>query len=355
MKLLKILLVSFFSLQSAYVLAQSIQITSPQSGADWCYLKPYQIRWNKTGQMGNEVRITLFHANGQSVKRVLANRVANSGSFSWTVDVNDFKNYIMEVATWSSAQYPTIVKNRVNFRIKDCRKPDLRVTSRVVGLEASRTKPIQKYLRYRATVKNHGDAKAGPSKTRVTIIGPDTQHTTWDTPELAPNATHSKSFRYKINKPGRYYNKAETDVFYNVTEKTDYNNSHQTPRYTIVGPDLVPCIMKRYNIRINVKSGVYAEAKNIGNYYAPPSRLCIWVKKKGKRCYNVPRLMPGQKHKIHRTIRWYATGSSKYYAEVDPGNKIRESRENNNKIYGLIIKKRKYSANPTTQFRCRRQ
>lgn len=348
------LLLSVMAFLSASGWAQTLTITSPQTGARLCIGKTYPIRWTRSGDMGDEVRVTLFYKNGQSVKQQIAFRVPNSGSLTWPVGIGQPDQYLLEVAVWPSADHPAQVRGRTGlFQIVDCRKPDLRAGSLVFGLDAQHGARLGKTLTAKGRVTNVGDAPAVPSVVRLTVNGPQTLTKTWHVPELAPNQHYDFQYPYTLEKPGRYYNKVEADWGSNfVGESNENNNTSVTQHYTMRAPDLVACINTDYNVRINVREHIPVEVRNVGTAPSPAARVCTWISHRGTKCYDVPRLAPGRSHTVQRSERWTSRGTRAYWAEVDRDHKVTELNEHNNRIEGKLHKHSQYHVNPTSQYRC---
>jgi len=348
------LLSGLIALLPVTVWAQTLTVTSPQTGASLCIGKTYPIRWTRSGDMGDEVSIMLFHKNGQSVKQIIANRVPNNGMFNWPVGIGQPEQYLIQVAVWSSADHPAQVRGRTGlFRIVDCHKPDLRAGSVVLGLDAQHGARLGKTLTAKGRVTNVGDAPAVPSVVRLTVNGPQTLTKTWHMPELAPNQHYDFQYPYTLDKPGRYYNKVEADWGSNfVGESNETNNTSVTQHYTIRAPDLVACINTNYNIRINVREHIPVEVRNVGTAPSPATRVCTRISHRGKKCYDVPPLGPGRSHTVQRSERWISVGSRGYWAEVDPDHRVTEINEGNNHIDGVLHKHTKYLLNPPSQYRC---
>lgn len=348
------LLLSLCMLLPAVTWAQTLTITSPQAGARLCIGKTYPIRWTRSGDMGDEVRVTLFYKNGQSVKQQIAFRVPNNGMLNWPVGIGQPDQYLLEVAAWPTAEHPAQVRGRTGlFHIVDCRKPDLRATSYIIGLDAQHGANLGKTLIAKGRVINAGDAPAVPSVVRLTINGPQTLTKTWHVPELAPNHRYNFVYSYTLNRPGRYYNKVQADWGSNfVGESNENNNTSVTQHYTIRGPDLVACINTDYNVRINVREHIPVEVRNVGDGPSPAAKVCTWISHRGTKCYNVPPLAPGHSHTVRRSERWVSRGTRSYWAEVDREHKVTERNEHNNRIEGKLHKHSQYHVNPPSQYRC---
>ncbi|MCP4625134.1 MAG: hypothetical protein GY850_16645 [bacterium] len=63
--------------------AQSITVTNPVSGQQYCMFKQQWIYWEKSGAMANTVNIFFMHPNGQSVIRTIATNAPNNGHYRW--------------------------------------------------------------------------------------------------------------------------------------------------------------------------------------------------------------------------------------------------------------------------------
>ena len=85
--------------------AGTITITSPNGGESWQRGTTHTITWNKTGSIAN-VELQLFEGNNSGQTEMIANSVANSGSYSWAINSNgvignDFKVRVSSTTDWA--------------------------------------------------------------------------------------------------------------------------------------------------------------------------------------------------------------------------------------------------------------
>lgn len=65
--------------------AQTITVTKPALNETWVKGQSYTITWNKSGSMGNQVRISLRNAATLAEVAMIVDGASNSGSYPWTV------------------------------------------------------------------------------------------------------------------------------------------------------------------------------------------------------------------------------------------------------------------------------
>ncbi len=95
----------FFALMMTFsgaALGQTIAVTSPGSDVTWRIGETHAVTWTRSGAMDDNVKILLFQ--GGARESVIADRVPNSGSFSWTIpaSVNPGR-YVIRVRTIDAA------------------------------------------------------------------------------------------------------------------------------------------------------------------------------------------------------------------------------------------------------------
>ncbi len=97
--------IGFFALVvllSGAAFGQTITVTSPRSGDTWRIGETHAVTWARSGAMDDEVKILLFQ--GGARESVIADRVPNSGSFSWTIPASvEPGRYVIRVRTIDTA------------------------------------------------------------------------------------------------------------------------------------------------------------------------------------------------------------------------------------------------------------
>jgi len=123
---------------------QSITVTSPTTGDEWCKGSNYTITWTKSGAMQATVAIRLRVAGSPESAEaavVIANGAPNNGSYSWTVPNSVAPgNYFIRVRTDDS----TVIGDSHTFLIKICGAASITVTSPTASSEwpVGSTEPI---------------------------------------------------------------------------------------------------------------------------------------------------------------------------------------------------------------------
>jgi hypothetical protein len=135
-KMKKLLLIAAMAAitMNVALLGQSITVTAPTAGNDWCLGSAHTITWTKSGDMQNTVVIRLKTpgavATDPPVVEISAG-TANDGSFPWTVPASvPPGDYVLWVRTLDSA----VIGNSGIFHISDCTTtPAITVTAPHAG------------------------------------------------------------------------------------------------------------------------------------------------------------------------------------------------------------------------------
>ncbi|MES9846133.1 MAG: CARDB domain-containing protein [Candidatus Sedimenticola sp. PURPLELP] len=329
------------------VSANNLNVTAPHASTEWCASgnPPGRmiVHWTHTGQMHQQVTISLHPANNtQSVVSGFPKVVPNNGTYTHSGTLSP-GNYIVRVSGFGGPNLMTPMKDfSPAFPVTDCRWSDLIPRHTSLSPPAN-SRAIGKTITWKGKIRNGGTKAAVPTVARLEIKGPDAQQTTFHIPQLAPGAEHNIKFNYKVKKHGNYMNVLIADTSNFAAERREDNNRVNSKKYEIKGPDLVACIYNPRSIRIHRKVNIPLEIRNKGNGKSAATRACMSIEKKGKKCFNVPPLNPGAKKKFGRKERWTASGWRNYSAVVDPDNTVRESRENNNSVSARIHKATKYT------------
>lgn len=130
----KLILVGFILLVSVGLLySQTITVTKPSSGNNWCKGKEYTITWTKSGSMNANVKLGLYSSDGNSLIRTITNSTANNGAYQWTIPSDiQIGTYVVKVKTIDNA----VSDNSDSFTIKIC------VATKAIG-PVHQLKPIQ--------------------------------------------------------------------------------------------------------------------------------------------------------------------------------------------------------------------
>ena len=194
-------------------------------------------------------------------------------------------------------------------------------------------------------IENDSLGKADPSRAKLEIRGPGAFTKVYDNlpvPSLNYGARHMLTITYDVPQAGWYTHTLSVDIHDDVDESNEQNNGESTRCEGHKETNLCDLIVCRYGLieaRIDRSVKVPVLVKNVGNGKSPRSRVCIWIEKRGKECFDVPELEVNDVYYCkERDEYWTWPGWRKYYAEIDPDNLVKEAFENNNKVWGYIIK-----------------
>jgi hypothetical protein len=108
---------------------QTITVTSPGAGDDWCLGSTHAINWTSSGVAGN-VMIVLRPADQPMSEAVLtiAASTANDGSFSWAIPGSGLAAGTYEVRVRTVTTDPFVYGDSANFTISSCPAPSASIT-----------------------------------------------------------------------------------------------------------------------------------------------------------------------------------------------------------------------------------
>jgi len=114
----KLILVGFVLLVSVGLLySQTITVTKPSPGDNWCKGRKYTITWTKSGSMNANVKLGLYSSDGNALIRTITNGAANNGAYEWTIPSDiPTGTYVVNVKTVDNA----VSDNSNSFTIKTC-------------------------------------------------------------------------------------------------------------------------------------------------------------------------------------------------------------------------------------------
>lgn len=197
----------------------------------------------------------------------------------------------------------------------------------------------------KAWIENDSLGKADPSTAKLEIQGPGTFEKVYDNlpvPSLNYGSRHMLTITYDVPQAGEYTHDLSVDINDDVDESNEQNNGESARCEGHKEQNLCDLIVCRYGLieaLTNRSVEVPVLVKNIGNGKSPRSRVCIWIEKRGKECFDVPELEPDDDYYCkERDEYWTWPGWREYYAEIDPDNLAKEAFENNNKVWGYIVK-----------------
>ena len=105
-------------LGASLLAGQTIRITSPAIGADWCRGQSYTITWTSTGAVGASVRIRLMQ--GATAIQEITLNTRNSGTFAWPILASTPEgNYTVRVRSLENAT----MSDSAAFQISSCVTP----------------------------------------------------------------------------------------------------------------------------------------------------------------------------------------------------------------------------------------
>jgi hypothetical protein len=120
---------------------QSITVTSPASGNEWCLGSTQTITWIKSGTMPATVAVRLRRAGAPETELAVVDitgSTANNGSISWTIPVSvPVGDYFIRIRTSS----PDVIGDSATFKIKSCYTKD-----RDLPLPYPKNRPIPKTI-----------------------------------------------------------------------------------------------------------------------------------------------------------------------------------------------------------------
>jgi len=316
--------------------SETLTITKPVAGQDYCLHKPQLIRWNISGAMANQVSIFLMHPNGQSVKRTLAVHAPNSGSYSWDGGVSSPGNYIIKLTVSPSAQFPNPVSGQSGvFTFKNCDQPDLQVG--VIKVTPQNPGEGQT-VRFEGNVMNYGNAPAQNPVAVMRLKRPgglaDKIYRQEMNVTLQKNQGVTFVQNFPVPKAGNYTCKFSVDPADMIPETNNHNNKKDWTFGVHGLPDLIVCIDNDKRPPVGGKRDIRAVVKNIGSNVSGNSttRLRFYVKQKGTKTYNIPPLAAGVSHTIKRRHSWGRSGTKKISAKVTYNRN--ESSSGNNHVQG---------------------
>ncbi len=92
---------AFYSLGSS-----ALSLTAPTAASSWSLGSSQTISWTKSGSMNEYVKLRLYNSTGTTVMAVIADNVANSGTYTWTIPAGlAVGNYLVRVKTVDNLVY----------------------------------------------------------------------------------------------------------------------------------------------------------------------------------------------------------------------------------------------------------
>lgn len=154
---------SLFLMFSAMVLflgftveAQTITVTSPVAGADWCLGQTYSVTWTKSGAMNDQVKLRLWNSTNTTKILDIVNATPNNGSYSWAIPATLAPgDYIIRVVTVD--QLVTGLSGV--FTIADCSAPTGTITVNQPALGAEWCKNQAHLIQWTKSGTMHAQAK----------------------------------------------------------------------------------------------------------------------------------------------------------------------------------------------------
>lgn len=202
----------------------------------------------------------------------------------------------------------------------------------------------------KALIENRSLGRADSSKAKLTIRGRSYQKeiSNINIPPLSYGAHYLMERSYNFPSSAEYTHTLEIDTNDDVDESWENNNlmtKHLIANRSENLPDLVVCISPLIKAKLHRNVTIPVTVRNMGVVRSPRSRLCIWIEKRGKNCYDIPELdpystppYPTEYRCYERKEYWISAGWREYSAVIDPDNLIYETSESNNSIEGFIKK-----------------
>ncbi len=197
-------------------------------------------------------------------------------------------------------------------------------------------------------VKNQGNAPSPPSVLGIRTGGSSRYHR-FNVESLRPGQQSSlfEITGFSFPSPGTYTITAVADLDKTVRESNEFNNTRQMtitvtnpPKpdlaiYSITPYTRYPEVGKYDHVTVCVEN-------KIGGAMAPATKLLFKIGgESNPRVFSIPALAPGQKYSVSRGVKMDRPIGIVITAKVDPDNKIKELREDNNeKKYHLTFVKK---------------
>ncbi|GEM_PF-2514802 len=304
---------------------------------------------NNTSNNVNKVRITLWREGGtQNTCKIDKNIPLERGNtgYSWTIPatcINPHTSSVENLQTtkvrvkvrWQNPMVAEVSGTSPFFNI-GCpntanHKPELVIQEIIYRPDRlnERDNVVSLYTR----VANTGRTGSSNFKIKMILRGPSNFVTKqWIIPVdgLRPHTSTSVSKGERLDKIGLYRFTVTVDEEDEVDEVNEGNNEKYKIFALMPMCDLQVYLPGKKPFFITQKRKFTAEIKNVGHGTCPPTFLHFYVKEKGTRTYNIPRLEPGKKYTVTRSERWYTAGTRSISVRVDPDGKIEEIREDNN-------------------------
>jgi len=209
--------------------------------------------------------------------------------------------------------------------------PDLIVTSISYSPPTPSTSDV---ITFDIVVKNQGTANSVPCSLLFFIVN-ETGDVTLSVPALALDETITLQYSRKLTAFGKYVATAIVDIYSNVQELDESNNSRTINVYCAKKnkPDLVIDTLDHEptNPTTIDTITIYAKVKNVGPDPATTTTLAIKVGDEASpMTYDVPPLGAAEEYTIEREVVLPDPGTYPIVATADYDDDVNESDENNN-------------------------
>jgi len=339
-----------------------ITVKFPRRGSSLVSGNTYTLKWTVNqethGKHGNCFKIYLVDRLRHDNRRIPTNGTTICGtSYRWTFpdDLKSDDNYRI---TFTSIDGSKDLGKSDKFSIITL-KPDLIITRILFEEDMAWEKMTINRILFeedmawekmtiKALIENNSLGKAVPSKAKLTIRGLrgtfKKEYNNIPVPSLVYGQRHWLKITYDIPQAGEYKHTLDIDINDDVDESNEDNNQGKAKQEGHRETNLCDLVVCRYDwieARAHISVRVPVGVKNIGSRKSIRSRLCIWIENRGKECFDIPALDPNETHWKSRNVYWTVAGEwRKYYGEIDPDNRVKEIKEDNNKIWGSIKKVR---------------
>jgi hypothetical protein len=314
-----------------------LEVSAPQQGEFFTGGQQHDIVWDVHGYLTTDcAQIFLYQGDTQVHiinQQIRGRDTPGQAGFSWNVPSSFAGNYTVKVRTCDGEVEDFSEPFRINSP-----NPDLSVS----GVTVSPANPNSgDTIRVQGWVTNMGHTVVDAARVTLTVRDPDNGehqfHSNFSNLHFGSPYQFTKF--YKVNRAGTYQNTVRADTILATAVENHLQNNEATVDATIDGlPDLIACMWVSLVVNALHQDEVWGTIRNIGDKQSMPTTAKIWIQGKGSSTVNVPLLVGGDSHRVHRNVTWGAQGPSKdFYIEADPSDNIAERREENNKQIGVIV------------------
>ncbi len=310
--------------------AQTITVTSPATGNDWCLGSTHSITWTKSGTMPATVAVKLRRAgspDSEASVQTVTISTPNPGSISWVVPASvPTDDYFIRVRASS-----TVFGDSGNFHISAC-SPSASITVTSPNGNEIWEKGSNRFILWVAANMT--------ANCRLLLLKDGLVQGTIKDPQ-PPGGPGGSTIPWKV---GDYVGgSANAGRGYKIRiESVDGQTSDTSDNpFTITAPPLLPDLiicLNWYGMEPNIYGNqrIKVHVRNIGLANAPPTLFKIYVEGHGTLTLQAPGLAPNAEYSWSQLYKWKTCGHKTVRATVDPNGQLAESNENNNVVESSI-------------------